>query len=243
MNPKVSAIIPAYNEETTVAGVVKVCLKVPEIEEVIVVNDGSTDQTAQKVQQIKSKKVKIVNLAENQGKGAAIAEGIKGAKNEVLLFLDADLINLEPHHISSLIWPVITDRADMSVHVWSSNSLSFFYPWQLNGQRCLKVKFIKKFLKEIANSKYGVEIILNEIFKNKRIVVVPLVSSKPLHVLKLQKNEDWLRGYIKEVFQISKVFLKNKSKNYKEKFKKEFIKTLASYFKTSIKKIRQILEE
>ena len=167
---KVSCIIPAYNEESTIAGVVKTCLKTPEIGEIIVVSDGSTDTTVDRVRQIKSKKIKIINLPENHGKGFAVAQGIKEAKNEFLLFLDADLINLEPHHLSSLIWPVINNRADMTVAIWGSFSPNVLYSWQLNGQRCLEAKFIKRFLKELSSSKYGLEILLNEIFKNKRRV-------------------------------------------------------------------------
>ncbi|MGB9706979.1 MAG: glycosyltransferase family 2 protein [Microgenomates group bacterium] len=240
---KVTCIIPAYNEESTIAGVVKTCLETPEIGEVIVVSDGSTDKTVEKVQKIKSKKLKIIALPENHGKGFAVAKGVKMAKNEILLFLDADLINLQPHHLSSLIWPVINNQADMSVGIWGAFSPNTLYSWQLSGQRAFKAKYIKNHLKEIASSKYGLEIVLNEIFKRKKIVTVPLISSKPLHIIKYKKNSPWIREYIKEGLQIGKVFLKNKSKNYQKKFKTELIKIFASYFRTTAKKIRQILEE
>jgi len=240
---KVSCIIPAYNEESTIAGVVKTCLKTPEIEEIIVVSDGSTDKTVDRVRQIKSKKLKIIELPENHGKGFAIAQGVRAAKNEILLFLDADLINLEPHHLSSLIWPVINDQADMTIAVWGSFSPNVLYSWQLNGQRCLKVKFIKRFLKELSSSKYGLEILLNEIFKNKRRIAVPLIFPKQPHILKHQKDENWIRNYIKEAFQITKTFIKTKTKESQKKIKEELIKNFASYFQTTSKKIHQFLEE
>jgi hypothetical protein len=113
-----------------------------------------------------------------------LPKGVKAAKNEILLFGDADLINLKPHHLSSLIWPLARDRAGMSIGDWSSgfrpqlNLITSPLLWYFSGQRCLKKKFIFPYLKKIAKSEYGIEIILNEIFKSKRVVVVPWVSNK-----------------------------------------------------------------
>ncbi|HRR05548.1 MAG TPA: glycosyltransferase family 2 protein, partial [Candidatus Woesebacteria bacterium] len=91
----VSVIIPAFNEEKTVAEVVKVCLKTPEVGEIIVVNDGSRDKTKEKLKAFRGKdKVKAINLSKNHGKGYAVAQGIRAARYDYLLFLDADLINL-----------------------------------------------------------------------------------------------------------------------------------------------------
>lgn len=248
MPEKVSVIIPAYNEETTIVGVVKTCLKTPEIDEVIVVSDGSTDQTAEKARRLKSKKVKVIELPKNQGKGAAIAEGVKAAKNEILLFLDADLVNLFPHHLSSLIWPVINNQAEMTIgdldpsFKITPQIISRFLLW-FSGQRCLKKKLILRHLERIKKSQYGVEVLLNEIFKNKKVVVIPLISEKTLYVLKPKKWKNWKASYAKEVFQIAQVVIKNKSREYQKKFNRLLIRGLASYLKTNIKKIRQILEE
>lgn len=250
MTTRVSCIIPAYNEEKTILGVVKTCLQTPEIEEIIVVNDGSTDQTASKVSQLKSKKVKIIEFLQNKGKGAAIAEGVKTAKNNILLFLDADLINLQPHHLSSLIWPVINQKADMSIATWNIGfkpdallALSSPVMVYLSGQRCLKKKIILPYLKKIEKSKYALEILLNKIFQRKRIVVIPLFSPKIIHLTKRRKWKNWKSSYIKESLQIFQEFLKNKSDNYRQNLKKILIKNLAVYFKTSIKKIAGVLKE
>jgi len=246
---KVSCIIPAYNEESTIKGVVKTCLKTPEIGEIIVVSDGSTDKTVDRVRQIKSKKIKIIELGKNYGKGFAVVQGIKAAKNESLLFLDADLINLKPHHLSSLIWPVISNKVDMTVGDWTSSfrpKLQFIPTpllWYFSGQRCLKKRFILPYLGKIEKSQYAIEIFLNQIFKNKRVVVIPFISTKTLHIVKEKKWNDWKVSYVREVFQLAQGVIKNKSQAYKERFQKELIKNLASYFKTTAKKIRQFLEE
>ena len=112
----VSVIIPAFNEEETIAEVVKVCLKTPEVGEIIVVNDGSQDKTKERLQVFRDKdKVKVVNLSKNHGKGHAVAQGIRATRYDYLLFLDADLINLCSHHLASLVWPVLDNQADMTI--------------------------------------------------------------------------------------------------------------------------------
>ena len=91
---KVSAIVPGFNEEKTISKVVDCLLKSPEIKEVIAINDGSTDKTLTILKRFKSQ-IKLIDLKKNQGKGYALTAGINQAKNEVLMFMDADLVNLK----------------------------------------------------------------------------------------------------------------------------------------------------
>jgi len=238
----VSCIIPAYNEEKTVSAVIKTCLKTPEVSEVIAVNDGSRDRTKEKLEKFKNK-IKIINLPQNKGKGYAIAQGILRAKYPVLLFLDADLTKIKPHHLFSLIDPIIRNKADMAI-----GSLPTFqrpnYPlWPFSGQRCLRKGPITPHLKEISQSGYGLEIVLNEIFKKKRIVIIPLISHKYLHIQKKYKQGDWLSCYIRETWEITQKTIKTKSRSYRQKVKARLIENLASYFKVSIQKIKTYLQE
>lgn len=87
-----TVVIPVYNEGKTVGSVLnelKQCFKekVPDYE-IIVVNDGSTDQTKQILEQITE--IKVVNHLENRGYGAAIKSGVRQAKGEYILIIDAD---------------------------------------------------------------------------------------------------------------------------------------------------------
>ena len=91
----ISAIIPAYNEENTIAAVINTLKKVSDIQEIIVVSDGSEDKTAQIARE---RQVTVIELPKNMGKGAAIKTGLDASKGEVLLFLDADLIGLKEMH-------------------------------------------------------------------------------------------------------------------------------------------------
>jgi len=104
----VSAIVPVFNEEKTVYGVVDALLKSNLINEVICINDSSTDKSLEILERFKDK-IQLVNFEENKGKGYALTEGIKKAKNEILCFVDADLTNLSDSYIKTLLEPVLED--------------------------------------------------------------------------------------------------------------------------------------
>lgn len=98
----VSLIIPAHNEEECVGHVVNVAKKVREIDEIIVVDDGSVDNTSKVA---KKAGAKTIVLKQNRGKGYALKMGAAQAKGEILLFLDADLKNISPNKIRKIIDP------------------------------------------------------------------------------------------------------------------------------------------
>jgi glycosyltransferase involved in cell wall biosynthesis len=87
---KISIIIPAYNAETTLGAAVESCLaqSYPSVE-ILIINDGSTDDTKHVAKQLESSSIRIFNL-ENRGASAARNFGIKRASGELLTFLDAD---------------------------------------------------------------------------------------------------------------------------------------------------------
>ncbi len=241
----VSVIIPAFNEEKTVAEVVKVCLKTPEVGEIIVVNDGSQDKTKERLQVFRDKnKVKVVNLPKNRGKGYAVAQGIRAARYDYLLFLDADLINLQPHYLASLFWPVLANQADMTIAVSVSFYSPYYRSWPLSGQRCLKRNsFNSRIIKKMEKTGYGLEVFLNELMKKKRVVVIPWVSDKPLHLGKINKQKNWISVYAKETFQVFRQTVANQRSSYQGKMKTSFLRNLAVYLKVNYKRLRDYLLE
>lgn len=241
----VSVIIPAFNEEKTVAEVVKVCLKTPEVGEIIVVNDGSRDKTKEKLKAFRGKdKVKAVNLPKNHGKGYAVAQGVKLARYDYLLFLDADLINLQPHYLASLFWPVLANQADMAIAVSVSFYSPYYRSWPLSGQRCLKKSFLnEKIIKKMEKTGYGLEVFLNELMKEKRVVVIPWVSDKPLHLKKVFKQKNWMKAYAQETFEVFRQTVANQHSSYQEKMKTNFLRNLAAYLKVNYERLRDYLLE
>ena len=95
------AIVPAYNEEITIAGVVRPLLDAGIFEDVVVVDDGSTDRTAQVAADAGAR---VLQPPRNLGKGGAMLFGVTNAceGDEVVAFFDADLYGLRPEHAHRL---------------------------------------------------------------------------------------------------------------------------------------------
>lgn len=111
---QVSAIIPAFNEEKTIAGTVGALLSIEDIDEIIVVDDGSSDKTAKVARQAGAV---TIQLAENCGKGQALEVGSAISQGEILLLIDADLGDTA-REAALLLEPVMTGKADMAVAVF-----------------------------------------------------------------------------------------------------------------------------
>jgi glycosyltransferase involved in cell wall biosynthesis len=157
---KVSAIIPAYNEAKTVAEVVRAA-KSAGIEQVIVVSDGSSDQTAAVA---KAAGAHVVELVPNRGKGGAVLAGAQAANASHLLLLDADLLNLKPEHIYALLEPVTANKADTTAGLFSGGGLvtdigNRATPFW-SGQRVIPTATILA-AKHLETSGYGVEMAIN----------------------------------------------------------------------------------
>ncbi|NLM97310.1 MAG: glycosyltransferase family 2 protein [Halanaerobiaceae bacterium] len=207
---KISALIPAYNEEKTIESVIKVLKKSSKIDEVVVIDDGSMDNTYQKAQKCGAR---VIRLNENQGKGAALYRGISEIFADIILILDADLIGLKEKHIDSLLEPVIKQEADMTVGIFSRGRVStdfaqFASPY-LSGQRAVR----REALKGISNLKeagYGAEVAINHFVKrNGRVKYVELESLT--HIMKEEKRGvvEGFRDRLKMYRDIIKTFFKD----------------------------------
>lgn len=208
---KVTTIIPAYNEEKTIVGVLEVIANSPLIDEIIVVNDGSSDKTAQVVKEF-GQRIKLINNEKNMGKGFSLYRGAKAAKNPLLFFCDADLTGLKKEHLKQLIEPVRKGDVDMIVGVIEKLNTFQEYSWyqKIFPENKKKSKFIsalggeKVLLKKdfleiegIENSGYRVEqIIVNHFIENKKSYKDVELAGVG-HVWKLKK---WgFKGFLKEI--------------------------------------------
>lgn len=91
MNNSLSVIVPIFNEEKTIKKILFKVLKRPEVYEIIVVDDGSTDSSREIVKNLNNKKINLLIHKKNLGKGNAIRTGIKFAKGKYLIIQDGDL--------------------------------------------------------------------------------------------------------------------------------------------------------
>lgn len=111
----VAAIVPAFNEQETVGGVVRVLVSSKLFGEVIVVSDGSTDGTAARAREAGASLVH--ELPFRHGKGAAMAHGVTHTDAPVLFFADADLYGLSKKNLEAVLGPVLDGKKVMNVGI------------------------------------------------------------------------------------------------------------------------------
>ena len=114
----ISVIIPALNEEKTIGNVVKFCLADRLVAEVIVVDDKSTDNTAQ----VAFKSGAKVILSDKRGKGISMRDGILHAYNELVVFLDGDIDPYPEKTIRNLVNPILDGKADFVKGAFARNA-------------------------------------------------------------------------------------------------------------------------
>jgi len=133
-----SIIIPAYNEETTVREVIERVLDVPYKKEVVVVDDGSTDNTRQVLADLDAPEIKRFFHEKNQGKGRAIQTGLEHATGDIILIQDADL-EYNPVDYPVLLQPIFDGRADVvyGSRFAGSGAHRVLYFWHYLGNRFL----------------------------------------------------------------------------------------------------------
>jgi len=191
---KVAAIIPAYNEESRIAAVLRTLTDAAAVDEVIVVNDGSTDGTAQAAQAIPG--VQVVTLPRNKGKGGAMREGATRTQADVLLFFDADLIGLTPRHVQDLLAPVCSGEATMSMGIFKGGRLwtdmaQFFAP-AITGQRAIR-RDVFLHIPDLEAVGYGIELAINDYVHRQGLVRRDITLRGVTHPMKEEKL-GWARG-------------------------------------------------
>ncbi len=184
---KAAAVIPAYNEEATIGAIIDVVKRVPQVTQVVVVSDGSTDHTAHVARQ---KGVKVIDLKENIGKGGAMKRGIENTAAGVVVFLDADLVGLTERHVDALIEPVAMDRAEMSVGLFEggrvATDLAQAVAPFLSGQRAVRRSILEE-IEDMDIARFGIEVALTRHVRAMNYRVENVVLSGLTHRTKEEK--------------------------------------------------------
>lgn len=199
-----SAIVPVFDEAGTVGGVIKILLKSPLINEVIAVNDGSTDRSLEILKGF-GKRIKLTNLRRNRGKGFALASGIRRATGEIVTFWDADFTNLTPEHIETVLKPLF-DGTVKAVVGYIRSKTEVTKP--LGGQRAYYKRDLLPYLDEMSSTRFGVEIYLNGLFKKEETAKILLKELNSLRKEEKYETPKATKEYIRMWLEIIKALAK-----------------------------------
>lgn len=188
---KVSAIICAYNEEKTIQHVLFSVAESKAFDEIIVINDGSTDRTGQMIAECKQTIGLIdIHLPQNKGKGYAMASGIEQAKSAIIVFIDADLSCQGLDHIDQIIKPLLWREADMTLGYTTVRIFNReVNPMKvLTGERALFKEDILPLLPRMKESRFGVETLLYLYYRSKRLKMNFIHMRDLRHLTKYEKS-------------------------------------------------------
>ena len=184
---RISCIICAFNEAPRIAAVLGVVSSHPLVDEIIVVDDGSTDGTAEVVKRFPA--VRLISSPVNRGKSFAMATGVASARCDLLMLLDADLTGLAVEHITALAAPVLSGEADVSLSL-RRNSLLPYRAIGLDfvsGERVISRSLLSEAQEEIHRlPRFGIEIFMNHRIIARRLSIA--VTHWP-HVTQARKTE------------------------------------------------------
>ncbi len=207
----VAIIIPAYNEAERIAIVLQAALKSKLATEVIVVSDGSKDDTAKVAAAIPG--VRVIDLKENMGKGGAMCIGVDATDADIVAFVDADLVGLTPQHIDAIIGPVQKGLCEMCLGVFRggkfwSNTGQIIFPY-ISGQRAMTREMFVKIpnLRELG---FGVEIAMHNYQKRthrkvKRVVLRNVSNSYKEQKYGLKKGIEARRKMFREMYRANAI--------------------------------------
>ncbi|MBI2356950.1 glycosyltransferase family 2 protein [Candidatus Dojkabacteria bacterium] len=218
---KISCVIPAYNEEIYINRVLENVIGYQNFNEIIIVNDGSTDNTSAIIERIakKSSKISLLTHQKNLGKTQSIMDGVNMAKGKLIVIVDADLKNLNHTHLDKLIAPVVNSEVDMTILDRGSDQFSpigwssFIIARTIGGERAFwKSDFEQLALK--GNERYGLEVIMNMAYiaMNKRIRTISVPDLESLYQFK--KTGSFSKGLIRSIGIASDIIKVSGVKNF-----------------------------
>ncbi len=219
---KIAAIVPAFNEERTIASVVKPLVDSKLFSDIIVISDGSSDNTAELARAAGA--TLVHQLPKNQGKAAALQHGVAHTDAAIIAFFDADLIGLTPEHARAVVGPVVSGERAMNCG-WRDRGaiLNFFQRFLplIGGERAMNRevfetipdRFIRGFMIEAAT----------DYFCRANRLPYGAVLLRGLNMRKKYQKVGWRRAlgeYAYMYFQVLKamIVVRLHAKEFKERF-------------------------
>jgi glycosyltransferase involved in cell wall biosynthesis len=191
-------IIPALNEAETIASVIAAAQRARAVDEVIVVDNGSTDGTAE----VAESHGALVVSESTRGKGEAMRLGVVSTDADILVFLDADLYGLEPRHVDAMANRILSGRADMACGLCdrgsTRNTLQLHYLPILSGQRALRRELFEALEPEEASG-YRVEAALNSLVAQRKLRRRVFILTGVRHRTQEEKAPNPVTGFARKV--------------------------------------------
>lgn len=184
---KISCLIPFFNEAGRIKPVLRVVAECPEINQVVCVNDGSTDETSQIIQK-NFPQFELLNLKTNQGKTGAIKIGLKKIKSEAVLLIDADLRRVKKSEITRAIKTFRSNNLDMLILRRVDSILPtklFRGDFLFTGERIIKTQDLKQILKKNFKA-FQIEAAINDycLRQKKKIAWIPFSALSTYKIYK-----------------------------------------------------------
>jgi len=183
---KLSVIIPCYNERGTIREIVAAVKAVNLADEIIIVDDGSTDGTRELLQEWpQDPQVRILFHAYNQGKGAAVRTGFAAAKGDIMMIQDADL-EYDPRDYPTLLKPILEGRAKVvygSRFLGGPRKTMFFWNMVANRSLTLLTNILYNTIlsdMETCYKVFSAEVVRGMKLRSRRFEFEPEITAKVL---------------------------------------------------------------
>lgn len=197
--PKISCIICAYNEAARIGNVLSVVSTFKDFDEVIVVDDGSSDDTFAVASKFP---VTVLKHVKNKGKAAAMFTGFQKSRGDIIVLLDSDLVGLTHANLQALLEPTLSEKCAAFVLV--ANTWPIFHfegvdAW--TGERAFPRKILEDvFLNpHVVQQKYSIECYINQAILKNKLPIYSISWKNVINVQKKDKEEGNLVGRIKDL--------------------------------------------
>lgn len=203
---KLSVIIPIFNEKDTLKEIISRVQATGIPDEIILVDDGSSDGTINIVKEYEGKEgFRIIIHNKNQGKGAAVRSGLNAATGDVLLIQDADL-EYDPRDYPALLKPIEEGLADVvygSRFLGGSRRVAMFWHMVAN-------KLLTLFTNVLYNT------ILTDMETGYKVFKKEVVEDMPLHAKRFEFEPEFTAKILKRNFRIFEVPISFNPRDYEE---------------------------
>ena len=208
---KFDAIVPTFNEANRIENVLRVLINSKYIANVIVVDDGSTDNTFGQLKDFPD--IQLIHLAQNHGKGEAVKIGLSEVKTSAVFLFDADLQGLKEENIQEMHDAYCQNPTSLVVGLRQKSRLYIQHWLRANilpliaGERLLSTSDLQEIMKNKGTADYGLEPYMNAYFRKNKKKIKTILLRGVNDVPKWKKSSYGILPQIKEAGNIVKKYI------------------------------------